>query len=166
MPARRIYTIKDNLMPHLLAADKSGKKLVQFRVGPYAFNLWINLISGEASILVYYYRRGGLPLGTIRGDRFYPNEQWFNKTRDFDAIKKFLEHPRQAAAAAASTTTAPTCACCNRRLGRSDLSRGIGQSCWDAWDFSGVGEMAEPHGEGHASRRARKRRAARIPSRK
>jgi len=157
MPAKRLFTIKDHLTSHLRAAYKGGNKLAQFRVGPYAFNLWVNLLSGESSILVYYYRRGGLPLGTIRSGKFYPNEQWFNKTRDLDAIKKFLEFPRQAAAAASTTTEAPTCACCRRRLGRSDLSRGIGESCWALWDFSGVGEMAEPHGKGLAPRRAQRK---------
>lgn len=163
MPAKRIYRIADKLTPHLLAAYTAGSKLAQFKIGPYGFSLWVNLLSGEASILVYYYRRGGSLLGTIRGGRYYPNEQ-FNKTRDLDAITKFLEHPRQAAAAAATTTTAPTCACCRRRLGRSDLPRGIGQSCWDLWNFSGVGEMAEPHGKGLAPRRARKGGPRRIPS--
>jgi len=135
MAARRLYSLDDCLTAHLLAAYQAGDKLAQFRIGPYAFSFWMNLITGESSILLYRYTRsGGAALGKIQNNKLYPNGG-FNRDRDLEAIKKFMRYPKQAAAAAAFAADQPVCACCRRRLGQSDRSRGIGQSCWEKWKF-------------------------------
>lgn len=134
--ATRVYKINaKTLLRHMAFAKFVGVNQLRFKVGPYSFTHWPIGANDQPSLYVAYHGPESMVyLGRIVRNKLFP-QKTFRLRRDLRAIRAFVENPLQAAAAVASTAERPVCACCDRPLGTRDVKHGIGERCFEKWNW-------------------------------
>ncbi len=137
--SKRVYRINARtLLRHMKMAEKVGVNHVRFKVGPYSFAHWPIGDNDQPSLYVSYHGSDStVYLGRIVRNKLFPQET-FRLRRDLRAIRAFVENPLAAAQAVASTAERPVCACCDRPLGTRDVKVGIGERCFEKWQWATV----------------------------